>query len=197
MGAHHGQVQLGLARSCDSLALVQVLITDLLTWTQLPRIVGNRLELQGQVASPARVTEDLQVVLAWEPLPQSYTQVQLTQTRCYSQPRYIAAAVQRNRPGAQVQVTATHCVTPRAINAQAAPAPRPARPDPESYTIPLLARDNWDAYGPRFHLRLEVEELLSTYGDGIYTVSLWGRVGSQAALLGQYAVVVGERPDLW
>ena len=29
-------------------------------------------------------------------------------------------------------------------------------------------------------------ELLTTYGDGIYTVSLWGQVGSQAAMLGQW-----------
>ena len=148
LGAHHRQVQLGMARSFDSVALVQVLITDLFTWTQPPRIAGNLLGLQGQVAAPARVTADLQVVLAWEPWPQPYTRVQLTQTSCYSQPRYIAAAVRRNLPGAQVLVTATHCITPRAIDGQAAPAPRSARLESESYSIPLLVRDRWDAYGP-------------------------------------------------
>ena len=84
LGVHHRQVQLGMARSCDSVALVQVLITDLLTWTQPPRIAGNLLGLQGQVAAPARVTADLQVVLAWESWPQPYTRVQLIQTSCYS-----------------------------------------------------------------------------------------------------------------
>ncbi len=90
-------------------------------------------------------------------------------------------------------MTTNHCITPRAIDAQAAPAPRPARLESESYSIPLLVRDRRDAYAPPFNLRLEVGELLTTYGDGIYTVSLWGQVGSRAAMLGQYAVVVGER----
>ncbi len=99
LGAHHRQVQLGMARSCDSVALVQVLITDLLTWTQPPRIAGNLLGLWGQVAAPARVTADLQIVLAWAWWPQPYTRVQLIQTSCYLQPRYIAAAVRRNLPG--------------------------------------------------------------------------------------------------
>ena len=197
LNTHHRQVQLGLARFCEGMVLVQVLITDLVTWSRLPRIEGNLLILEGVASSPARITEDLQVLLAWEPLPQPYTVPQLSQTRCYSQPRYVAAAVKRNRPGAQVRVTATHCLTPAQTDPNATSPTRPAQPSAESYLIPLLQRDRWDAYGPRFTLRLAVGDLLATYGEGIYTVSLRGRIGSTSGLLGQYAVVVGARPDLW
>lgn len=197
LNTHHRQVQLGLARFCEGMVLVQVLITDLVTWSRPPRIEGNLLILEGVASSPARITEDLQVLLAWEPLPQPYTVPQLSQTRCYSQPRYVAAAVKRNRPGAQVRVTATHCLTPSQTDPKATSLTRPAQPSAESYLIPLLQRDRWDAYGPRFTLRLAVGDLLATYGEGIYTVNLRGRIGSTSGLLGQYAVVVGARPDLW
>ena len=195
LGRDHRRLQLGLARGCDRVVLVQTLISDLVTWMQVPRIEGNLLILEGVATPPARVTDQLQVVLAWEPLPQLYTVAQLNRTGCYSQPRYVAMAVRRNRPGAQVRVTAVHCVTPREADSQT--ASRAVRPPPESYQIPLLVRDRWDAYGPRFDLRLEVGDLLATYGDGIYTVSLWGQVDAEPTLLGQYAVVGGERPDLW
>ena len=195
LGRDHRRLQLGLARGCDRVVLVQTLISDLVTWTQVPRIEGNLLILEGVATPPARVTDQLQVVLAWEPRPQPYTVAQLDRTGCYSQPRYVAMAVRRNRPGAQLRVTAVHCVTPREADPQT--ASRPGRPQPESYQIPLLVRDRWDAYGPRFDLRLEVGGLLATYGDGIYTVSLWGQVGAEPSLLGQYAVVVGEQADLW
>ena len=195
LGQDHRRLQLGLARGCDRVVLAQTLISDLATWTQVPRIEGNLLILEGVATPPARVTDQLQVVLAWEPLPEPYSTAQLDRTGCYSQPRYVAMAVRRNRTGAQVRVTAVHCVTPREADPRT--ASRPGRPPPESYQIPLLVRDRWDAYGPRFDLRLEVEDLLATYGDGIYTVSLWGQVGAAPALLAQYAVVVGEQADLW
>ena len=153
------------------------------------------LELQGRVEKPARATPHLEVLVAWEPLPAAYTPAQLNRTGCYSQPQYVAAAVYRHRPRAQLGVTAAHCVTPR--EADLLSAQRPGPPAPESYTLPFLVRERWDAYGLRFTLRLEVEDLLATHGDGIYTVSLWGHVETQRALLGQYAVVVGERSDLW
>ena len=195
LGQDHRRLQLGLARGCNRVVLVQTLISDLVTWTQVPRIEGNLLILEGVATPPARVTDQLQVVLAWEPLPQPYTVAQLNRTGCYSQPRYVAMAVRRNRSGAQLRVTASHCVTPREADPQA--ATRPGPPPPESYMLNFLVRDRWDAYGPRFDLRLEVGELLATYGDGIYTVSLWGQVGAESALLAQYAVVVGARSDLW
>ncbi len=197
LSTHHRQVQLGLARFCEGVVLVQVLIADLVTWSRAPRIEGNMLILEGVASPPARITGELQVLLAWEPLPQPYTVPQLSQTRCYSQPRYVAAALKRNRPGAQVRVTASHCLTPAQTDPQSASLTRPAQPSAESYLIPLLVRDRWDAYGPRFALRLAVGDLLATYGEGIYTVSLRGQIGSTSGLLGQYAVVVGARPDLW
>ena len=110
------------------------------------------LILEGVASPPARITGELQVLLAWEPLPQPYTVPQLSQTRCYSQPRYVAAALKRNRPGAQVRVTASHCLTQAQTDPQSASLTRPAQPSAESYLIPLLVRDRWDAYGPRFTL---------------------------------------------
>ena len=195
LGAHHRQVQLGLARSCERVVLVQELITDLLTWEPAPHIAGELLVLQGRVVAPARTTGQLELLVAWEPLPSPYTAAQLNRTGCYSQPRYVATAARRHRPRAQVRVTASHCVTPRETDPHT--ATRPGQPAPESYQLPFLVRDRWDAYGFRFTLRLEVDALLATYGDGIYTVSLQDRVGTETVLLGQYAVVVGERPDLW
>ena len=176
LGQDHRRLQLGLARGCDRVVLVQTLISDLVTWTQVPRIEGNLLILEGVATPPARVTDQLQVVLAWEPLPQPYTVAQLVRTGCYSQPRYVAMAVRRNRPGAQLRVTAAHCVTPREAAPRLRPVPGGRRR--RAIRIPLLVRDRWDAYGPRFDLRLEVGDLLATYGDGIYTVSLWGQVGA-------------------
>ena len=146
LGQDHRRLQLGLARGCDRVVLVQTLISDLVTWTQVPRIEGNLLILEGVATPPARITDQLQVVLAWDPLPQPYTVAQLNRTGCYSQPRYVAMAVRRNRPGAQLRVTAAHCVTPREAGPQT--ATRPGRPSPESYRIPLLVRHRWGRLRP-------------------------------------------------
>ena len=210
LGDHHQEVQLGLARYCRGVVLVQVLVTDYVTWRRLPRIDNDLLILEGQAADPVRVTGSLTVLVAWEPLPQPHSVHQLAQTGCYGPPLYIAGAVRRHRAGDTLHVTSAHCVTPAAtdleyrISADPAAAGwerqhflRYAGPHWETYDVPLLARDTWDGYGPRFTLRVEVEDLLEQYGAGIYTVTLWGRVGNSEGILSQYAIPVGPAPAPW
>ena len=149
LGAHHRQVQLGLARSCDRVVLVQVPITDLLHWEQPPHIAGDLLVLQGRAVAPVRTSGQLEVLIAWEPLPQPNTVGQLNGTGCYSQPPYVAAAMYRHRPRAELRVPAVHCVTPQAANLGV--PHRPGRPTPESYTLPFLVRECWGCLRPAFH----------------------------------------------
>lgn len=47
-----------------------------------------------------------------------------------------------------------------------------------------------------FTLALDLRDTISAYGDGIYTIGVWGTIDGQATLLSLYSVVGGDRPDL-
>ena len=210
LGDHHRQVQIGIARACRRAVLVQVLVSDYVHWRTPPRIEDGLLILQGDALAPARVTGDLTILVAWEPLPQPQPVDRLVQTGCYGVPRYVAAARRRHQEGDRLQVTSAHCVSPATTDPEYRIPADPGQAAQErqhflqqaglglaTYEIPLLARDNWDAYGPRFTLRLVVRDLVEQYGDGIYTVSLWGQIGRAPSLLAEYAVAVAARSELW
>lgn len=206
---HATEARIGLARSCHALVLVQVLGHRQLLWTRPPELEGDMLHMEGTVDAPARVGSDTQVLIAWEPLPQPLSLDQLAQTGCYSLPRRILVGVRRARPDAEARVRIGRCAAP--IDAD----PEyniPTDPDQahqerswfadsaaftESYSVPVRRGRTWDVRIHRFRLAFDLREPLRTWGDGIYTIALWGQIGSERALLGQYALVVSDQSDLW
>ena len=63
-----------------------------------------------------------------------------------------------------------------------------------------LAASKWETQTTSFDVVVDLSELLDRYGDGVYTVVLWGRFGdeSDSDIFSQYSVWYGiEPPDTY
>ncbi len=203
------EVRIGLAQSCHSLVLVQVVGHRYLRWTQTPRLENEVLRFEGEIHIPARMGSNTQVLIAWEPLPQSSSVDQLAQTGCYSLPRRILLGVRQAGSDEDAEVTASRCYSLMEADPTYLIPSDPAQarqerthfinrsPRRETYTLPMHRARKWEVGIRNFTMEFDLREILRTRGDGIYTVSVWGRAGTVWTVLGQYALVVGDRSDLW
>ena len=173
--------RLGLARSCKpggAGAGPDYRPADI--GSTAPRVAGDLLELQGRVEKPARAHARATWRCWWRGnrCPSAYSVAQLDRTGCYSQPPYVAAAVYRHKPaGAAAGSRPVHCVTPQENQSPHCGPSAPARPRSGALTrCPSWCGSGGTPTACASRCAWKWTELLATYGDGIYTVSLWGHV---------------------
>ena len=184
-------VRIGLARTCNRLVLVQVVGHDLIRWSQRPHLDADRiLHLAGDIDPSTRLGSAAHVTVAWEPLPRPVPVHLLEQTRCYSLPRRVAIFARRTHRGQSARLTALRCPNPWRVQTQGSDGHR------ETYTLPVSQARTWETRVTAFTIALDLRDTISAYGDGIYTIGVWGTVDAQATLLGLYSVVGGDRSDL-
>lgn len=182
-------VRIGLARTCNRLALVQVVGHELIVWTRTPRLDDNRvLHLEGRIDPSIRLGSDAYVVVAFEALPQPIPVHVLDQSRCYALPRRVAIVVRKAPRDTKAKLSAARCPDPWRASSLGAEGWR------ESYELPVHQARTWKAGVTSFTIALDLRDTISRYGEGVYTVSVWGTSHKQLTELGRHALVVGGPP---
>ena len=185
-------VRIGLAPTCDHLALVYVVGHDLIRWRERPYLDAERvLHLEGEIDRTTRLDSSAYVAVAWEPLPQPVPVHHLLEaTGCYTLPRRVAIVARRALAGQTVLFVGSRCPNPWQVESQGRDHIR------ETYKLPVRQARTWETRVTDFTIALDLRYTISEYGDGVYTISVWGTSGAKKTLLSFYSVVVGDRPDL-
>ena len=209
---HHRRVNLGLAWDSHSFYVVQHFEGDYVGYEQLPNIEGGVLSMTGSVRNGVSISGDgdLGVQVFYDPPPHALTTGQLARTYCYDQGLMVAALRAPPEEGwfydeDAFDVTRSPCPDPYAVPADASPPDSPEEasslwdaayrasqlPEQKVGTAPWITALDWNADGDAFSVRADVGDLLSTHGEGVYTVLVWGSIEGDDVTISQYSIFHG------
>ena len=55
-------------------------------------------------------------------------------------------------------------------------------------TVPWVTALEWTTSGESFSVKTDLSDLLSEYGDGVYTVMVWGNIGRERVVISEYSI---------
>ena len=206
---NHKKVNIGLAWDRYNLVAVQHFEGDYVKYTTMPSMDGGKLTLEGKVKNGAKfgVGDTISVQISYDPPPYSLTPGQLSRTYCYSSGRPVAY-VRKPLTGSwhydsdTLRTSFTACPDPYDVP-QDALAPR--SPDEAhlhwqqaykasqslskvSATMQAVTASKWRIGSTEFHITASVDKVLKEHGPGVYTVFLWGIVGSDTEVISEYSI---------
>ena len=208
-------VNLGLAWDSYNYKVVQHFEGDHIEYTQLPRIESGILSMSGVVKNGVflRGHKDLGVQFYYDQPPHRLSVGQLSRTYCYDSGLNVAGLrppVSRNQryTTQEYTVRGSKCPDPYDVSFGA--------PQPTSYeeanafwlaayqasqerpsvtiTVPWITASEWIANRDVFSVEADVRDLLSDHGAGIYTIVVWGLVGSERRVISEYSIFHGVPP---
>ena len=209
---HHRKVGIGLTYRSPTIWFVQLFVGDYVEYGTKPTINARTLMLSGRVKNGAEVSEGTSTLtIYYDPPLEPLTPGQLSRTYCYNNGQRVASV----RPPAEagsayiqnesaIEVTASRCPDPYDIPS-ASPSPTSndeARQNWQSardfsrtestrqVTIPLITADEWSPSNDEFDISADISELLAQYGDGIYTMLLWGVIDGESTPISEYSIFV-------
>ena len=216
LGKLHKKVNIGLAWDKYNIAFYQHFEGDYLEYEQLPTIENKTLYISGTTKNGVKFAQDrdLGLQLYYDPPPRPLTSGQLSKTYCYDSGRPITAF----RPPLTGDYYYTEhrfiksyqrCTDPYDFPADT-PAPKPPRgffqlpevppvpPLPTMLDLPWTTAAEWRTNGVEFSFRANLSNLLSKYGEGVYTVMVWAKLDQQDVVISQYSIFYGvEPPDTY
>ncbi len=66
----------------------------------------------------------------------------------------------------------------------------PPPPQLASETVRWVDAKRWDISGISFAIEADLTEILSRFGNGVYTVVVWGEIDDESFALSNYSVFV-------
>lgn len=215
LAPHYRRVNIGLAWDEYNVKVVLQYEGNYVEYNQLPAIQEDILTLSGTVKNGVTFDEDrdLSVQVYYDPSPRPLTFGQIVRTYCYGFGHQIAglrAPLTGNRYYTEDEFTKTYrpCPDPHEISPDA-PAPRSrdeahqlwreARDTSElrpalSITVPWITALEWMAKGNEFSVRADLSGLLSKYGDGVYSLKVWGGIGNERLVISEFSIFHGVTP---
>ncbi|MYD89454.1 MAG: hypothetical protein F4Y08_03815 [Caldilineaceae bacterium SB0662_bin_9] len=204
----HREVNIGLAQSCQVMAVTQVFEGEYIRFSQPPELVGGRLVLAGQVGPEVALNDQTRVLVIWDPPLAEYTKGQVSQTYCYGTGRPIAYIRHPLPPGFTYQGGDS-----QVMDWERCPAPWDADPNlqlptnraeierqsqriregyriQEMVEVALVTAEVWQVEVDNFHIEADLRLAIQTQGPGIYTVVLQGEVDGTMEALAMYAIKV-------
>ena len=61
-------------------------------------------------------------------------------------------------------------------------------------TVPWITAESWVADGDRFHATADMGRVLDAYGDGVYTIIVWGTIDGEDVPISEYSIFYGITP---
>ena len=199
----HKRVNLGIAYSEYTLALVQQFEGDYIKFTQLPTLEGAGLSMSGETLQGFALGRNaLQI---WhDPSPHPLTLGQLGKTYAYNLGEPVAFVRPPPPPGSYYPPSAetvsweTQGPDPYDVPPDT-PLPTPAllETEPEyppvvrTWTVQWVEARRWNASGSSFSIEVDMSPLLAKSGKGVYTVYLWAEKDGESVGLTNYSVFVG------
>ena len=214
LNSYHRKVNIGLAWDQYHLTTAQHFEGDYFTYDQLPTISGDTLAFSGSTKNGAQWAPDLSPQIFFDPPPGPLTRGQLARTYCYDNGPQVAALRPPLRPGYHYPDDTVHiteyraCPSPYEVPASAAPPGSLAdrdrifnaavaaslNPRLQIFVLEWITGSRWRVQGNAVSVTANLERLLEQYGDGVYTLVLWGKIGGESVVVSQYPIFHGVTP---
>ena len=211
----HRKISIGLAWDRYNIIAVQHFEGGYVEYDQLPAIEDGVLAMSGTTKNGVMFEDeqDLGVQIYYDPPPHTLTRGQVSRTYCYGGGEEIVSLRPPLSGGwfyDEDEYTITHkpCPDPYDVPPDA-PAPQShdeahrfwkAAYDAshlmeEGITIvPWVTARSWRADGASFEVTADIGGLLSRYGNGVYTVLMWGALGGEDLVISEYSIFHGVTP---
>ena len=210
LGRWHKKVNIGLAWDKYNISFYQHFEGNYVDYEHLPTIKDGILSLSGTTKNGALFTGSPASQIYYDPPPHSLTRGQLSRTYCYDSGSQIGA-LRRPLIGNEYYTEDTFSKVTERCNdpydvPRNTPAPEPPSPILPSIELPRLSPApsilflQWitalelQANGEEFSIRADISDLISEYGDGVYSVKVWGQIGGEDAIISQYSIFHGVTP---
>ena len=211
----HRKVNIGLAWDEYNFQAYQHFEGDYVEYTRLPTIENGQLSFSGRVKNGVRFDSnmDLGVQIYYDPPPDELTRGQVSRTYCYDGGPQVAALRPPPNSGSYYtehtfSKTYLSCPNPHEVSRDAL---APASPDDatelwgEAYyaskyqieqaiTGPWITASQWTVDDSLFSVSANVQKAIDRYGDGVYTIVVWGNIDGEDAVISQYSIFHGITP---
>ena len=218
LGKWHKKVNIGLAWDRYNFKAIQHFEGDYVDYDRPPGIENGVLSLSGTVKNGVVFEEDrdLDVRIYYDPPPRPLTQGQVSRTYCYGAGFHVASL--REPPTGDLiylrkevirTIETSQCPDPYDIPADS-PAPRShdeahefwqsaydasQRPKgKESIVVSRVTTNEWTAAGEAFSVTADLSEVLSQYGNGVYTLLIWAPLGDERIVVSEYSMFLVDLP---
>ena len=208
----HKKVNIGLAWDRYNINAVQHFEGDYVEYDWLP-VIENRILTMSGIAKHGVVLggSNLRVQVYYDPPPYVLTNGQISRTDCYDSGLLVLALRQPltgNWFYSTDEFTYSYqpCPNPYDIPEGASP-PRShdeaafgiewnvlPRRIPKQILIPWKTASEWTVNGKEFSVKADISEILSKYGNGVYSLIAWGKIGGEDVVLSQYSIFHGITP---
>ena len=206
---NHQKVNIGLAWDRYNLIAVQHFEGSYVEYDSLPAIDGGMLKIEGRVKNGARFGEGdvVPVQVFYDPPPHALTNGQLSRTYCYSlglPVAYLREPLSGNRyyPKDSIRTFYSLCPDPYDVSRE---APAPISPHEahlhwqEAYkasqslgkapaVMQAVTASAWRVDNKGFRIAANLGNVLNKHGPGVYTVLLWGEIGSDVEIISEYSI---------
>ena len=211
----HKKVNIGLAWDRYNFKAIQHFEGDYVEYDRLPGIEDGVLSFDGRAKNGVtfRGDRDLGVQIYYDAPPHALTRGQVIRTYCYGSGLQIAAlrpplSGNSYYPEHRFTTTRRSCPDPYDVPADAAIPRSPEeanrfwqdaydasqRTPEQSVTVPWVTASRWTSRGDAFSVSAPVRDLLARYGIGVYSLIVWGSIGSERAVISQYSIFHGVTP---
>ena len=211
----HQKVNIGIAYDRYNTTMIQHFEGDYVAYDSMPSISNDILSLSGTTKNGVTFREpgDLGVQIFYDPPPHELTVGQVARTYCYDSGRKLAS-LRRPLTGGYYWptdiFTSTYkpCPNPDDVPADT-PAPRSADEAhlvwqqaynasqsrvAQTITLPWITASEWTASGASFAVRADISGLLRQRGSGVYSVTVWGKIDGEDAVISEYSIFHGITP---
>ena len=212
---HHQKVNIGIAWDRWNTAIYQHFEGGYVEYDRLPSISNGVLSLSGKTRNGVGFSQerDLGIQIYYDPPPHDLTRGQVTRTYCYDSGRQVAGLREPLTGGYYwptdvFTTTYDPCPNPYEVPAS---APAPSSPNEahqawqqaynasqsrshQSITVPWITASEWTASGTTFAVKADISEVLGRYGDGVYSLMVWGKIGGEDVVISQYSLFHGITP---
>ena len=196
----HRKVNIGISYEHPNLWLVLLFVGDYIDYASGPSIQDGVLRLAGDAKNGARLdTGEFDVVVVYDHLPSPLTRGQIHNAGCFDDGLPIAA-LNPPEPYGSFSMTVTDCESPHKIPVDAPAAqsyqdeiPRRTTVDLER-EVSLIDTTKWSIQSDSFAVEADLSSTIHQYGNGVYTILLWGEVDAQEVLLSEHSIFVTMLP---
>lgn len=204
---HYRKVNIGIAWDSHSIFIIQQFEGDFIRYEQPPVIQDGSLILEGSTVNGATLSNGqtrFNVDLYYHPFG-ALTRGQVARTYCLDPGTWAASILSPPLPGSFYSdlspspITSTRCRSPFSVSETA--------PPPKSYVeakelhrnarsleaisldfVPWVVADKWQVDTTDFHVSVNIAAILDQHGPGVYRIVLWGIIGEEQAVVGDYPI---------
>lgn len=211
---HHKKVNIGLAWDKHNVLAYQHFEGDYVHYAGLPSIGEDGiLSLFGTTKNGAEFAneDNLGIDIYYDPPPHELTRGQLARTYAYCNGQWIASIRWPLTDGWSWGSDDEFSHTDTCVDPYHIPADVPAPPllEEERNAISIyevtqtttgrwLTASRWDVSDTAFSVTVDIRETLREYGEGVYTILVWGPIDGEGTVISQYSIFYGiTAPDTY